>query len=176
MFRPRLWYFQKSSQVFFIHFAHNLALFLASCSCSFLLLVVANMICIFLVSRQLVLLSTLPNCLNYFCGQKECILLLFRKISPRSITRFWGAFAKLRKATISFVLSICRSVRPHGTTWLPFDRFSWNLTLITFSKLCRENSRSIKIGQEQRALYMKTDVHFWSCLPHFVLAHWGRGF
>ena len=31
-----------------------------------------------------------------------------------------GAFAKLRKATISFVMS----VRPHGTTRLPLDGFS----------------------------------------------------
>ena len=59
-----------------------------------------------------------------------------------------GVFAKLRKATISFVVSL--SVRLHGTTGLPLDRFSlffifgyfykirsgkfkshWNLTRIT---------------------------------------------
>jgi hypothetical protein len=33
---------------------------------------------------------------------------------------FLGAFAKLRKATISFV----KSVRPDGTTRLPLDGFS----------------------------------------------------
>jgi len=33
---------------------------------------------------------------------------------------FLGAFAKLRKMTISFVMSV---VRPHGTTWLPMDGF-----------------------------------------------------
>jgi len=33
---------------------------------------------------------------------------------------FLGAFAKLRKATISFVMS----VRPHGITRLPLDGFS----------------------------------------------------
>jgi len=31
-----------------------------------------------------------------------------------------GAFAKLRKATISFVISVC----PHGTTRLTLDEFS----------------------------------------------------
>jgi len=44
-----------------------------------------------------------------------------------------GAFAKLRKATISLVMSICPSVRPSlclfvyplGTTQLPKDGFSW---------------------------------------------------
>ena len=34
----------------------NSALFLAACCCSFLLRVVANLICIFLVSRQMVLI------------------------------------------------------------------------------------------------------------------------
>ena len=57
---------------------------------------------------------------------------------------FLGSFAKLRKATISFVMS----VRPHGTTLLQLDGFSWNLIFEDFSKICRENSRFIKIGQE----------------------------
>ena len=37
-----------------------------------------------------------------------------------------GAFAKLRKATITFVISICPSVRmsvPHETTQLQLDEF-----------------------------------------------------
>jgi len=46
---------------------------------------------------------------------------------------FLGAFAKLRKATISFVMSVRLSVlpsgRPHGTTRLTQDRFSWNLMI-----------------------------------------------
>jgi hypothetical protein len=41
---------------------------------------------------------------------------------------FLGVFAKLRKATISFVMSVCLhnllSVRPHGTTGLPLNGFS----------------------------------------------------
>jgi len=43
-------------------------------------------------------------------------------------THFLSAFAKLRKATISFVMSlrpsVCLSVCPHGTTRLPLDGFS----------------------------------------------------
>ena len=54
-----------------------------------------------------------------------------------------GAPAKLRRVTISFVMS----VRPHGTTRLPLDVFSINLMLEDLSKTCRENSRFIKIGQ-----------------------------
>jgi hypothetical protein len=37
---------------------------------------------------------------------------------------FLGAFAKLRKATISFAMSVLLSVCPHGTR-LPLEGFSW---------------------------------------------------
>ena len=35
-----------------------------------------------------------------------------------------GAMAKLRKVTVKFVMSVCPSVRPHGTSRLPLDGFS----------------------------------------------------
>ena len=57
---------------------------------------------------------------------------------------FLGAFAELRKESISFVLS----VRPHGTTRLPLDGFSRNLIFDDCSKICGENSSFIKILQE----------------------------
>jgi hypothetical protein len=44
-----------------------------------------------------------------------------RKILPCYIL---GAFAKLRKATISFVISVRLPVRPHGNTRLPVGVFS----------------------------------------------------
>ena len=34
---------------------------------------------------------------------------------------FLGAFAKLRRATISTEMSVCPSVRSHGTTRLPVE-------------------------------------------------------
>jgi len=34
-----------------------------------------------------------------------------------------GAFTEVRKATVSFFLSVCLSVRPHGTARLPPDGF-----------------------------------------------------
>ena len=34
-----------------------------------------------------------------------------------------GAFAELRKVTISFVMSVCPFVCSHGITRLPLDRF-----------------------------------------------------
>jgi len=39
-----------------------------------------------------------------------------------SIPPILGAFAKLQKVTVSFVMS----VRPHGTTRHPLDGCSWN--------------------------------------------------
>ena len=49
--------------------------------------------------------------------------------------RFLGAVAKLRRATISFVMSVRPSVRlPHGTIWLSLERFSLNFIFEHFSK------------------------------------------
>jgi len=33
----------------------------------------------------------------------------------------------MQQVTISFVMSVCPSVSPHGTIWLPLDAFSQNL-------------------------------------------------
>jgi len=41
-------------------------------------------------------------------------------VEVQSYLWFLGAFATLRKTTVSFVMS----VGPHGTTRLPLDRFS----------------------------------------------------
>jgi len=53
-----------------------------------------------------------------------------------------GHFAKLRKATISFVISVCLSAwnnsTPAGQIFLKFD-------IKYFLKICRENSNLIKI-------------------------------
>jgi hypothetical protein len=85
------------------------------------------------------------------------------------VGEFLGAFAKLRKATISFVMSVRPSVCPNGTTRLPLDGVSWNATFEYFAKKCRQNSRFIKIWQEKRLLYMKTNIYFWSYLAQFFL-------
>jgi hypothetical protein len=43
---------------------------------------------------------------------------------------FLGAFTKLQKATVTFV--VC--VRPHGRNWLPLDGFSINFICSIFRK------------------------------------------
>jgi len=51
------------------------------------------------------------------CNNKCCSLIL--------VSQFLHAFAKLRKVTITSIMSVT-SVCPHGTTWLKLDGFSWN--------------------------------------------------
>jgi len=43
---------------------------------------------------------------------------------------------KNSRSDISFVVS----VRPHGTTRLPLDGFSWNFIYVDFSTICLQNS------------------------------------
>jgi len=64
------------------------------------------------------------------------------------LLKFLGAFAKLREATISFVIYICLyvrlSVRLLGTIRFPLDGFKLNFTYEYLSKICRESSRFVK--------------------------------
>ena len=62
---------------FSITFGILLLFILVTCCCSYLLHVAAIVICIFLVSRQPILLSALPKFLHSCCGQKVCILPFF---------------------------------------------------------------------------------------------------
>ena len=59
--------------------------------------------------------------------------VLFTFLCSRRRVGFLGGFAKLREAIISFVMS----VRPHVTTQLPLDGFSWNLISELLPKICR---------------------------------------
>ena len=83
LFQPRLVVSSKVFQVVFGYFVYNSPIFLASCCCSCLLNVVANLICIFFISHPLVLLSSLPAFLYLFCDQNVCIPLFFWNFSSR---------------------------------------------------------------------------------------------
>jgi hypothetical protein len=63
LFWPQLIISWKVFQVSFIHLVYTSALFFASW-CTFMLHVIATLICIFLVSCEMVLLSTLPKFLH----------------------------------------------------------------------------------------------------------------
>jgi hypothetical protein len=79
MLRPRLTVSSKVFQVVFVHLVYSSALHLVSCCWSLLLHVVATVICIFLVSRQLVLLSTLQNLFILFVVQQAVSDTSFEK-------------------------------------------------------------------------------------------------
>ena len=72
------------------------------------------------------------------------------------LSKFWGEFAKLRKATTSFVCpSVLPSFCPHGTIRLPLDGFSWNLTLEYFSKYFEKIQVSLKSDKNNRCFTWK---------------------
>ena len=74
------------------------------------------------------------------------------------------ALPKLRKVTISFVMSVRPSVCfPHGTPWLPLDGFSWNLIFEYVSKMFPDYSSFSKIEHEHEdqytsVFYLPTDA------------------
>jgi hypothetical protein len=56
---------------------------------------------------------------------RVCTVFLMRLPIPVRVHPYvLGAFAKLRKASISFVTSVYPSARPRGTIRLPLDGFS----------------------------------------------------
>jgi hypothetical protein len=113
----------------------------------------------FLRSRVFTLSVSLTNCYSRCSANKHYHHL------PGG---FLGAFAKLRKATVAFLMS----VRSHGETRLPLDGVSWNLIFEFFRNSCRENSSFLKMRRDQRALYMQTYVHLWYYLAE-VFLEWG---
>jgi hypothetical protein len=54
------------------------------------------------------------------------------------LAAFLGTFPKLQKATINFIMSVCLSIRPRGTTRRLMDGCSWNFMSEYFLKICRE--------------------------------------
>jgi hypothetical protein len=69
---------------------------------------------------------------------------------PKQILSIFRPVRNFRKATISFVMSVCPYFCPHEIAWLPLDWFSWNLVLGCSPKMWWKNSSSsfIKLGQE----------------------------
>jgi len=79
---------------------------------------------------------------------------------------FLGAFAKLRKPAVRVGVSVRLSARNSTPTRRIFIKFDiW----VRFGKNCLVNWSLVKIWQEQRALHIKTDIHFWSYLAPFFL-------
>ena len=71
------------------------------------------------LTARLFLISATP--IRHLLTKK---LHLFRLSIKNNPTKFLGEIAETRKATISFVISVCPSVRPLETTRQPLDGFS----------------------------------------------------
>jgi len=88
VFQPRLIPSSKVFPVVFFRSVHSSALFLPSRCSSLLLHVAANLICIFLVSSQMVLLSDLTKFLHSFRGQNlctDCSCKMFNLLTPNDV-------------------------------------------------------------------------------------------
>jgi hypothetical protein len=71
--------------------------------------------------------------------------ITINKTNTRVMANFFehlGAFIILRKETIRFVMSVRPPARPHETTRLPLNGFSWNLT---FEYSSKNTSRKFEI-------------------------------
>jgi hypothetical protein len=62
----------------------------------------------------------------------------FRIVLARHKFFVFRCICKFVKVTISFVMSVCPSVRPHGKVQFPLDGFSWNLIWVFFENLSRK--------------------------------------
>jgi hypothetical protein len=87
---------------------------------------------------------------------------------PNTITSrtFLGEFAKLRKATVSFVMSVlpfpCNISAPTGRNFIKFD------ISVFFGNPSKKNYL-IKTRQERKVFYIKTNKRFWSYVARFFL-------
>jgi hypothetical protein len=66
-------------------------------------------------------------------------------------------------------MSVCPSVRSHGTTRFPLHGFQWNCLFEYFSNICRENSSFTTMWPEGLIIYMNTCISVWQYLAHFFL-------
>ena len=80
-------------------------------------------------SQAVSLTKLYKPCSPVFCCQGSAIVWF----KWRMHCWLLGTLAKLlKKKSISFVMSICLSVHPNGTTWLPMNTFSRNLIFEDF--------------------------------------------
>ena len=80
-----------------------------------------------------------------------------------------GAFAKLPKVTVSFVMSVGLSVRPSvrvvqlGSHWTDFNKISYPCIS---RKICRENSSFIEISPNNNRHFTWRRIHIFDRISH----------
>jgi len=110
---------------------------------------------------------------NYpkFCMFNRCIwpkIQDFEQTHKESISSFTSVILRKQDACTSpLAKHLYFLARSQNCDYC--DGFSSNLIFEHFSKICQENSRLIKVWQEQRVLYTKTNIRVWSYLAKFLL-------
>jgi hypothetical protein len=87
------------------------------------------------------------------CSIISLVIIFYHSASLLPFDQILRAFAKLQRATKSFVIYHL-SVLSHGTTRLPMYGFSWNMIFENFLKICRDSASFITIREEWK-------VHLW---------------
>jgi hypothetical protein len=89
-----------------------------------------------------------------------CVSVLFTHLSLKpKVLKFLGAFGKLLKATVSFVMPGSTSLCPHGTNDLLVEEFSWNYKFENFRNSEEEIQVSLKSGKSNGYFIWKP-IHF----------------
>jgi hypothetical protein len=78
-------------------------------------------------------------------------------------------FCTIAKKSISFVMSVCLSIRPQGTNKPPTGELLCNMICEYFSKICRKFSSFFQFWQEQRVFNTKTYVPLVQYLTQFLI-------
>jgi hypothetical protein len=100
------------------------------------------------ISARIIIGSIQVTYMNRRHCSSTCLYPPITTATPESYIKktqpYLGAFAKMRKATMDFVMSVRPSVCPHATTPLRRDGFLLNLVFKYFSKKVEKIKVSLK--------------------------------
>jgi hypothetical protein len=95
-------------------------------------------------------------CCRRACVEQNWVLFSSEVLTVLRIRQFLGTFAQSQKASIAFIMSVCLTA---SISVVSNRRIDVKFDLRTFTKICQDNPKLIKMGQK-RALYMKIKVCF----------------
>jgi hypothetical protein len=91
----------------------------------------------------------------------ELYIVKFWNFDSAPYTAVFGTFAQWRKASIVFIMSVCRTVCSQVSARFSPDGSTWNLFGV-FTKTCQENPKLIEMWHK-RAFYTKINLCFIAC-------------
>ena len=96
-----------------------------------------------------------PNYVTHRC----LLIYIYIYILVSTWLKCWDSEASSQNWGKRLLASSCLSVRPHGTTLLKIDIFSWNLIFEYFTKNLPRKFKFAENWQEYLVVYVKTYVH-----------------